>query len=148
MDLSAISIFPLRTTVAPNDKLVKPSEDFGVLTPQIGELEKIPFIQTIQGVNFLQDSMTSIDRAVEGLRAYLSFKLWPPYFDKICSADSEICQGVKDAYLVLAIDIKITKYNEEDRRFEFKILKTTKTSKLGGNYVKERPLMPFVKCPF
>lgn len=117
-------------------------------TPQIGEVEKIPFIQTIQGVNFLQDAMSSIDRAVEGLRAYLSFKLWPPYFDKICGADGVSCHGIKDDYLVLSIDIVVSKFNQEDRRYEFEVVKTIKTSKLSGNYVKEKPQMPFIKCPF
>ncbi len=117
-------------------------------TPQIGELEKIPFIEGIQGVNFLQDSMTSIDRAVASLRAYLSFKLWPPYFDRICSADGKDCGGIKDDYLVLTVDVRVKSFNEEEKKYEFEILKTTRTSKLAGSYVKENPAMPYIKCPF
>lgn len=117
-------------------------------TPIIGEFAQIPFIETIQGVNFLQDSMTSIDRAVQSLRAYLSFKLWPPYYDSICSVDGKNCQGIRDDYLTLTMDFKVSAFNEEERRYTYEILKVSKTSTLGQSYVKDAPAMPFIKCPF
>lgn len=117
-------------------------------TPSIGSLAAIPYIETIQGVNFLADSMSSIDRAVDSLRAYLAFKLWPPYFDNICSEDGKNCHGIRDDYLTLTMDFKVKSFNEEEKTYSYEIMNVSKSSKLGGNYKKENPAMPFIKCPF
>ncbi len=117
-------------------------------TNQIGELEKIPFIESISGINFIGDSMSSIDRAVAGLRNYLSFKLWPPYYDKVCNGEGNDCHGIKDDYLKLVLDFKVASFNEDERTFAIDVVKVTRTSKLVPSYVKEHPAMPFIKCPF
>lgn len=118
-------------------------------TPVINEVGRFPTIDSIPGLIFTQDNFSSIDRAVQGLRNYLSFKLWPPYFDKICSpTETKNCHGIKDDYLTLSMDVKIIGYNAEEKTYKYEVLKVERSSKLLPSYSKTEPQFPAVKCPY
>jgi hypothetical protein len=115
-------------------------------TPRIGTIQTFPTIDVIPGMSFGTDNFSSVDNAVEALRNILGFKLWPPYFEKICNGSA--CHGVKDDYLTLSMDFKVESYNEEDRAYVIKVIKTERKSALLPSYVKENPTMPEVACPY
>jgi hypothetical protein len=118
-------------------------------TPAINEISKFPTIEPIPGLVFTPDNFNSIDRATEALRNYLSFKLWPPYYNLICSpTDGNNCHGMKDNYLTLEMDVKILSYNEEEKTYRYEVLKIERKSEVLPGYSRTSPLIPAVKCPF
>lgn len=115
-------------------------------TPRITDIQRFPTIESIPGMYFGEDHFTSIDKAVQALRNFLSFKLWPPYYEKICQGES--CHGVKDDYLTITLDFKVISYNEEEKTFQVKTTKIERKSGLLGSYIKENPDMPEMACPY
>lgn len=72
--------------------------------PRIHVTRDLPGISTIPGLVF-ERSLDNVDRAVDQLRSYLSFKLWPPYFSKVCNGSA--CEVIKDPMLTLKAEFKI-----------------------------------------
>lgn len=114
----------------------------------INEITKFPLIEPIAGLNFNDGNLNSVERAGDTLRNYLSFKLWPPFYNLVCSPTDETnCHGIKDNYLTLTMDVKVIGFNEEDKTYQYEILNSTRESQVLPSYSTEKPAMPAVKCP-
>ena len=78
--------------------------------PRIHVTRDLPGISTIPGLVF-ERSLDTVDRAVDQLRSYLSFKLWPPYYSKVCNGAN--CEVIKDPMLTLKAEFKVLARTQE-----------------------------------
>lgn len=72
--------------------------------PRIQVTRDLPGISTIPGLVF-ERTLDNVDRAVDQLRSYLSFKLWPPYFSRVCNGTQ--CSEIKDPMLKLTATFRV-----------------------------------------
>lgn len=116
---------------------------------QVNQITTLPYINGIHGINFAQNMMNTVESAVSSLRNYLSFKLWPPYYESICSPENtSLCHGIKDNYIDISMDVKVIGMNEEENSFIFKVVKISRKSDLLESYEKTDPAFPEITCPF
>lgn len=116
---------------------------------RVNQIAQLPYINGIHGINFAQNMMNNVESAVASLRNYLSFKLWPPYYENICSPDNTSqCHGIKDNFIDISIDVKVTGFNEEENTFVFDVLEVSRKSDLVKSYSKAQPQLPEIQCPY
>jgi hypothetical protein len=88
--------------------------------PRIHVTRELPGISTIPGLVF-ERNLDNVERAVEQLRSYLSFKLWPPYFAQVCHDGS--CDSIKDPMLTLKAEFKVSLKTYEHVKLDIKSIK-------------------------
>jgi hypothetical protein len=102
--------------------------------PTINDSRELPSIGTIPNIIFDQ-SLNGVENAVESLRAYLNFKLWPPYYSNICL--SSICHPVSANILTLRATIKILTPLEGNPELLYDVVKIERFSKIVPSYVRQ-----------
>ena len=113
---------------------------------EINKLSELPEIRQIFGINF-ESGIESLKSAVELLRSYLSYKTWPPYYDKNCSTDLKKCASAGSDDTKINFYFKYEHYydEEEDEDLIRVIpLKVKRSSKLLQNYTGTK--LPYLKC--
>lgn len=109
--------------------------------PALNSSPVLPNLNTIPGLTFNQQ-LDGVDRALEQLRAYLDFKLWPPYYTGACF-DSK-CSSLKNKILELETEFVFTKQNENDSLA--KVIKSSRRSELVPSYEMNKLHDPKILC--
>lgn len=112
--------------------------------PSILESRLMPGITAIPDVIFNQP-LNSVDRAVEELRSYLSFKLWPPYYSKGCYLGN--CSDFSNHFLNLKIHFKFLKRHQYEKA-DIKILSIERKSQIINPYKNTKFISPKLECAF
>lgn len=115
--------------------------------PQITGIQgtqSLPIFSGITSLNFTISNSSHLERANQELRRFLDFKVWPPYFDKICTDKN--CKAVDNNYLELMVDFTLEDSFENNLQ-KVKVLQVSRKSLFLENYQETHPPMPHVSCP-
>lgn len=118
----------------------------------IPQVQEIPYINTgrefpeFTGIPNLVfgRSLDTVSQAVNRLRSYFSFKLWPPYYARACGELG--CQGIDDKLFSLKTKFKLGTVNQEDQSYKIEILSTSRKSKIASSYEHKSPKMSSLDC--
>ncbi len=97
--------------------------------PSIQNSRELPTVNTIPNVIF-DRRLNDVERAVEQLRSYLSFKLWPPYYAGVCH--NERCTTSQDKLLTLRVEFFVKAQSED--ALEIEVLQVKRTAKIVPSY--------------
>lgn len=114
--------------------------------PDINDIREqalLPLIRDINGLNFDQE-LNGIQSAIDTLRQYLNYKIWPPYYDGLCSADKSNCQGVQEKYIDITLDFKL---RIENRKYVMTDINVVKKS-IFNNSVYKNNKLPTFSCSY
>lgn len=114
--------------------------------PEINEIVRIselPNIREIYGINFVS-GLEDLKDTLALLRSYLSYKLWPPYYEKTCNPNLTKC--VSSSIKNLEIDIDFKFVLDEQQMPKIKIIKMKRTPLFGKQ--TETSSLPVLKCGY
>ncbi len=109
--------------------------------PTLNSSPVLPVISGIPGLTFNQ-KFNSVTSALEQLRSYLDFKLWPPYYTGACF-DSK-CSSLRDKILELETEFVFSDETGNDSLA--KVIKTTRKSELVPSYEMNKLHDPKILC--
>lgn len=117
--------------------------------PTINTTTTLPGLGTIPDVVFNYD-LDDIEQAVEQLRSFLSFRLWPPYYTKACGQNE--CVSLDRSFLTLGVRFKIegAETDSEDgpdaAELTYSVKEVYRRSSLVPSYSKNAFFKPSVTC--
>ncbi len=109
--------------------------------PRIQVTRELPGISTIPGLVF-ERPLDNVDRAVDQLRSYLSFKLWPPYYSKVCNGSA--CAVIKDPMLTLKAEFKVR--GRSEKKLDLEMLSIKRDSYIVPTYEMNSLHKLEIKC--
>lgn len=110
--------------------------------PTINESRTLPILGKIPEIVF-DRPINEIDRMVEQLRSYLSYRLWPPYYSNICY--DKYCIKTEKNFMTLGVDFEILDSESEDK-LNYQVIRNFRKSLLVPNYEKKYFPKLDVKC--
>ena len=110
--------------------------------PPINDSRSLPSLGKIPDLVF-DRSINEIDRQVELLRSYLSYRLWPPFYTNLCHEDR--CVPTNDGFMSLSVDFKI-KDNISENELTYEVINISRKSLLVPEYEKIAFPNPEVRC--
>jgi hypothetical protein len=112
--------------------------------PSFQSSRVLPSLQGIPSLIF-EKPLDSVSEAVEQLRSFLSFHLWPPYYAGACL--DEACTDFDKSYVSLGVVFKINGTTENEE-LVYDTLKVFRSSQIVRSYEQTTFKHTKIKCEF
>ncbi|MCT4642680.1 MAG: hypothetical protein N4A33_10340 [Bacteriovoracaceae bacterium] len=114
--------------------------------PDINEIREqalLPQIRVVDGLNF-DRRLDGLSSALDTLRQYLNYKVWPPYYSRLCDRTLQNCKDIKANYIKIIVDFKLKK---NGMNYKMLVKEVTKKDIFTKQKYKNNKL-PALKCGF
>jgi hypothetical protein len=111
---------------------------------QIRENALLPSITTINGLNFDQ-KLDGASAAVDTLRQFLNYKVWPPYYDSLCNKDLSTCTDIKKRYVSTIVDFK---FKRSGMNYDIEVISLKHNNKIDNKQNNNNNKLPALNCGF
>ncbi len=105
----------------------------------------VPVIRPIVELSFEQP-LDAVSYAVKTFEAYLNYRLWPPFMEKICNSDYTHCTELGGDIINLKIRFKMGDIDSDARFYGISDIEVERKSSIVDSYTKKVSVQPNIVC--